>query len=97
VAEVHMPAEEATQMAQRLLAAAETLGLPPGVVETTSSGLYGLSFRVPDEVWVQMVRDLATGDEPEPDEEPEDEPQKPKKKVGRPKKAAAAKEVTDGE
>lgn len=82
-------------MARKLLAAAEKLGLPASVVETTSSGVFGLSFVVPDRVLDQVIKDTV-GDE-EPDKEPESEPEKPKKKVGRPKKAAAVEEVTDGE
>jgi hypothetical protein len=95
VTEVHMPAEDAVWVAQRLLAAAEKLGLPPGVVETSSSGLYGLSFHVPQAVFDQMVKDSTVDDGPE-DDAPE--PEKPKRKPGRPKRATAAKEVTtDGE
>lgn len=92
-----MPTEEATQMAQKLLAAAEELGLPASVVQTTSSGVFGLSFVVPDVVLDQVIKnevgDVEVGD-PEPEVE---EPVKPKKKVGRPKKAVAVEEVTDGE
>ena len=87
-----MPADQATEVAQKLLAAAEELGLPASVVQTTSSGLFGLSFLVPDEVFDHMVGAVK---EPEPEVEPE--PERPKKKVGRPKKAAVVEEVTDGE
>lgn len=36
--------------AAKLLAAAEELGLPASVVATTSDGLFGMGFLVPDEV-----------------------------------------------
>lgn len=85
-----MAAEEATNVARKLLAAAEELGLPASVVQTSSDGVYGLMFIVPDE-----VSDLAfSAEEPEAEAEPE----KPKRKGGRPKKAVAVvEEVTDGE
>lgn len=95
MAEIHMPADQATEIAQRLLAAAAELGLPASVIETTSSGVFGLSFIVPDEVFDRMVENTSD-EEPEPEQQPE--PEKPKKKVGRPRKVVpVAEEVTDGE
>ena len=87
-------------MARKLLAAAEKLGLPASVVETTSSGVFGLSFLVPDAVLDQVIKDTVSGGEDDKEPAPESEPEldKPKKKVGRPKKAVpVAEEVTDGE
>lgn len=39
--------------ASKLLAAADKLGLPAAVVATTSDGLFGMGFVVPDEVAVE--------------------------------------------
>lgn len=44
---------ELTAAAVKLLAAAEALGLDPSVVRTTSDGLFGLGFIVPEEVAIK--------------------------------------------
>ena len=99
MAEVHVPAEEATDTARLLLAAAAELGLAASVVQTSSDGVYGLMFVVPDEVADKMFEANAenmVADDEESEAEPE--PEKPKRKGGRPKKAVpVVEEVTDGE
>jgi hypothetical protein len=85
---VHVHPAEATEVAQKLLAAAEELGFPVNSVQTSSDGWFGLSFLVPDEVHA-----LAMGvkPEPEPEAEPEAVEETPaKRKPGRPKKAVAS-------
>jgi len=47
---VDVPAEQTSATASKLLAAAQELGLPANVVATTSSGMFGIGFVVPDEV-----------------------------------------------
>jgi hypothetical protein len=85
---VHVPPDKATEIARSLLQAAQELGLDPTTtVKTSSDGVFGLSFVVPDEVYLR-ANGVSRADVDEVDAEPEPEPT-PKKR-GRPKKAAAA-------
>ena len=77
---VHVPQNEAGPVIRELLAAAEALGLPASVVATSSDGTFGFSLIVPDEVHEKAF--------PTAEPEPEPEEPAPKKKGGRPKKAA---------
>lgn len=91
MAEVHVPPGEATEVARKLLAAAEELGLPATVVRTASDGVWGFSFVVPQEVADRAYHgwdaNLGT-EEPEASEPAPEEPVK--RKPGRPRKAAVA-------
>lgn len=81
MAVVHVPPGEATEVARKLLAAAEELGLPVSVVATASDGVWGFSFIVPQE-----VADKAY----EPDaQEPQEAAEPVKRKPGRPRKVVA--------
>lgn len=84
MAVVHVPPGEATEVAQKLLAAAERLGLPANVVQTASDGVWGFSFIVPQE-----VADKAYGAPAVEPEEPQETTEPPKRKPGRPRKVVA--------
>lgn len=91
MAVVHVRPSEATEVAQQLLRAAADLGLDPTTtVKTSSDGVFGFSFLVPDEVYdragYNRVMDAAPVEEPAP-----------KKKGGRPRKAAAEPVVEEDE
>jgi hypothetical protein len=88
---VHVPQNEAAAVIRELLAAAQELGLPPSVVRTSSDGLFGFSLIVPDEV--HLLANGVTQDDLDAVQEPE----KPKKKGGRPRKAAAEPVVEEQE
>lgn len=86
MAVIHVPPNEATGVAQALLAAAEEMGLDPSVVKTSSDGIFGFSFIVPDAVADRthvMVAEASRKKETEAEE-----PMPPKKR-GRPKKVTA--------
>lgn len=88
MAVIHVPMSEAADQIRKLLAAAQELGLDPTTaVKTSSDGMFGFSLIVPDEV---LDRSLGVAaDKPNhPDSEPEPE-EPPKRKGGRPRKAAA--------
>lgn len=97
MAVVHVAPGEATEVAQDLLAAAVRLGLDPKVVRTSSDGLFGLSFEVPDEVYDMsgLIRiERAKGpDGPLEDPAPEDEAPAPKKRRAARKVQPAAEEL----
>ena len=80
---VHVPQNEAAEPIRALLKAAQELGLPASVVATSSDGVFGFSLIVPDEVHAKAFPDLAEEAKVQLDEEP------PKRKGGRPRKAAA--------
>jgi hypothetical protein len=83
-----VPPGEATEVAQKLLAAAAELGLPAAVVKTASDGEWGFSFIVPDEVAELAYHGWGADAAPGPAED--GEPKPPKRKPGRPRKAAAS-------
>lgn len=85
MAVVHVPPSEATEVARKLLAAAQMLGFPASVVATSSDGVFGFSFVVPDEVEQAAMRGWGADRQPEPDPEPA-----PKRKGGRPRKTVAS-------
>lgn len=84
---VHVPMGEAGPVIRELLAAAEQLGLPPQVVATSTDGVFGFSLIVPDEVYL-LANGVTQADVDAVDAEPVDEAEPPKKKGGRPRKAA---------
>lgn len=85
MAVVHVPPSEATEVARSLLQAARELGLDPTTtVKTSSDGIFGFSFIVPDEV---EHRAMHTSKDPEPAEA--EETPKPRNKGGRPRKTIA--------
>jgi hypothetical protein len=53
-----------TVVARALLKTAEKLGLDPAVVRTDSDGLYGMGFRVPDELADRFVEFLEDAQDP---------------------------------
>jgi hypothetical protein len=95
MAVIHVPMSEAAPVIRELLEAAQRLGLDPSVVKTSTDGFFGFSLLVPDEVddmaaQIRIER-AATPKKPEDfGQEPASEPEPaPKKKGGRPRKAAA--------
>lgn len=91
MAVVHVPPSEATPVAKSLLEAAEYLGLPASVVVTTSDGMFGFSFVVPDEVEHVAMHGTA---QPKDAEEPKAPVKRAAKKAA---KRAAEPEVEDQE
>lgn len=88
MAVIHVPMNEAAEIIRDLLAAATRLGLDPTTtVKTSSDGIFGFSLIVPDEVddMAALIRIERTG----ATKDPEPQEPAPKKKGGRPRKAAA--------
>lgn len=92
MAVVHVPPSEATEVARGLLETADYLGLPASVVKTSSDGVFGFSFLVPDEVehlWLhgpaepkpaeaeELTPQPEETEEPEANEDPGAEESKP--------------------
>lgn len=103
MAVVSPEAADTSAVAAALLATAEELGLPLTVVATTSDAAHGIGFVVPDEVANKFHKhmvssqnpirvDLEAAEEAAVEPEAELEPEKPKRAVGRPRKAAASAE-----
>jgi hypothetical protein len=80
---VHVPPNEATPVARKLLDAAAALGLDPGVVRTSSDGIYGFTLEAPVEVY-EAAFPLVAAEAKQQIEEA------PRRKGGRPRKTAAA-------
>lgn len=95
MAVVHVPPGEATRIARQLLDWAADRGMDPSVVKTSSDGIFGFSFIVPDELIEGYKPEM--GDVVAKPQDPEPEEPAPKRKGGRPRKAAAEPVVEEQE
>lgn len=97
MAVVHVPPGEATRIAQQLLGWAADRGMDPGVVKTSSDGLFGFSFVVPDELIEGYTADM--GDvvavPKQVDPAPEEPAPKPAKKAAKKAVKKAAEPVVE--